>query len=282
MGAKLVLDPHKLLIDVGNTSIKYARLAMLTEAQANKTKRHLGNNLADSKISKEIETLQVMHADIKELGDLIAQASACFFCSVKNDELSKYIETLCQNAQVPCEQATTKASQFGVKNVYRHEQNMGADRWMAIVAASYIGNLKGFDNVIVIDAGTAITCDFLVGHQHIGGWIAPGLQLLRDSVVNRATRVFDDQALPKMLMAGTDTPECVAQGALAQTMGFVAQAKQLMSGYCDDFECIVSGGDARLISEAGVSGIQVYTNIVLIGLAILANNSSEIPRTDIQ
>ncbi|MDT0596669.1 type III pantothenate kinase [Glaciecola petra] len=272
-----MLDPHKLLIDVGNTSIKYTRLVMSTETQTNEAIRGESQRVAFGKHSTNIETFQVMHADIEELDDLIAQASACFFCSVKNDELSAHIKALCKKAQIPCEQATTKASQFGVKNVYSNEQNMGADRWMAIIAASHIGNIKGFDNVIVIDAGTAITCDFLVGHQHIGGWIAPGMQLLRDSVVNNTTRVFDDQTLPTTLMAGTDTPECVAQGALAQTMGFVAQAKQLMSDYCDDFECIVSGGDARLIAETGMSGIQVYPNIVLIGLAILASHNNIIP-----
>lgn len=243
-----MLDRHKLLIDVGNTSIKYAWLS--SDAQ--------------------IDSLHVMSTNIDDLADLIAQASACYFCSVKNDEISAHIKNVCQHANVPCEQVLTQSAQFGVKNVYRREQNMGADRWMAIIAASHLGKAKGFDNVIVIDAGTAITCDFLVGHQHMGGWIAPGLQLLRESVVKGAVRVFDDHALPTSLMPGTDTPECVAQGALAQVLGFVSQAKQLMSGYCDDFECIVSGGDARLISEAGVSGIQVYPNIVLMGLAIIA------------
>lgn len=244
-------DRLNLLIDLGNTSIKYVfvspELNIMTAPK-----------------------LKASFANVSDLPKLIKHANACYFCSVKNDQLALDIMALCEKAKIPCKQAKSAKQQFGLRNAYQNVQNMGADRWMAIMAASFLSKAKGFDNVLVIDAGTAMTCDFIIGHQHVGGWIAPGLTLLRESVVSRTERVFDDHASPTHLTPGTDTPLCVAQGALAQTLGFVAQAKVVMSNYCDDFECIVSGGDASLISQAGMSGLSVYANIVLIGLSLIA------------
>ena len=35
----------------------------------------------------------------------------------------------------------------------------------------------------VMDVGTAITVDFVVDGQHLGGWIVPGFQVMRNALV---------------------------------------------------------------------------------------------------
>src|ERR1035437_9805263 len=62
-----------------------------------------------------------------------------------------------------------------IKNNYSTPETLGNDRLAAVVGASY---LKPDQDILVIDAGTAITYDFIDAAQnYIGGNIAPGLNL---------------------------------------------------------------------------------------------------------
>src|SRR5690606_23962856 len=75
--------------------------------------------------------------------------------------------------------ARAEALLAGVVNGYESPLDLGADRWLAVVAA-YSRLAK---SCVVVDAGSAITVD-LVSDQgrHLGGYIAPGLQLMRRSL----------------------------------------------------------------------------------------------------
>lgn len=219
---------HSLLLDVGNTSIKYAWY----------------NASPDS--SQSIADLQVMRTTLESLPELLAEAANCYFCSVRANDTTHKILSLCEQQNISVQQLNTPQQQFGITNAYHTPINMGTDRWMAIIA----GGALSERNYIVVDAGTAITCDFVVNHKHIGGWIAPGLHLAREAVVKNTSRVFDDQALPSKLITGIDTPQCVALGALAQLTGMLLQAKTIMYKHHPYFDVFISGGDAATIIYA--------------------------------
>jgi type III pantothenate kinase len=290
-----------LLLDVGNTSIKYAWYVY-------------PNNIAD---------LQILRCSLAGLPDLLTElkesAGRCYLGSVKDDEVNQNIAQLCKTAGVKHEQVQTQSKQFGVTNAYAQVSNMGVDRWLAIIGAGALTT----NHFIVIDAGTAITCDFVVNEAHLGGWIAPGLRMARQSVVQNTQRVFDNQVLPGSLQAGTDTPDCVAQGALAQLTGMVNQAAQRMRMYIDEafalkqqkdelssskkeetlppngqakryekllshkFDVFMSGGDAPLLISAISTmqnnlakqhhlfvNINYVENIVILGLARIAHDKA--------
>lgn len=216
---------RNLLLDLGNTSIKYAWY--------NPT--------------QHIADLQIMRTTIDCLSDLLIEAHACYICSVRENDSLEPIFTMCTEQNVFCEQVHTLQQQFGIRNAYQQPSNMGTDRWMAIIA----GGALSQRNYLVVDAGTAITCDFVVAGEHLGGWIAPGLQMARDTVVKNTKRVFDDNKDFSALEVGNDTPNCVAFGALAQLMGMLTQAKQIMYQHDPCFDIFISGGDgATLISAS--------------------------------
>lgn len=254
-----MLDQSKLLLDVGNTSIKYA---------------WFGNqNIAD---------LQVLRTSIDSLPDLLSQASHCFFCSVKALPFNQTIVQMCKQEGLRLTHVETKSSEFGLTNAYNTPNNMGTDRWMAIVAGAALCDQGQLNNYVVIDAGTAITCDFVINNEHHGGWIAPGLQMARESVVAKTSRVFDDTQLLDTLMLGKDTPECVANGALAQLSGMLMQAVFMMRKRCKKFEIYISGGDAPILIrslnqldnlQCPVS-INYLENLVLVGLAKIAQEKT--------
>ena len=257
-------DQANLLIDVGNSSIKYAWYSY----------------------PNAIDDITVLRTSLQSLDVLVEQASTCWLCSVVNDETCEAIRLICKRLNVPFHQSCTQTQQFGVRNAYAKPSNMGVDRWMAILAASHLCDKGEQSNFIVIDAGTAITCDFVVANAHIGGWIAPGLSMARNTVVSNTKKVFDIYQELHILGIGTDTPECVAQGALAQLSGMIMQACAMMQSHCIKFDLYISGGDAPLLINvisksvlAQQSAAQVrptinyLENLVLIGLAKIAHET---------
>lgn len=258
MGEKLVLDQSNLLLDIGNTSIKYAWYTF-------------PNHIAD---------LQIMRTSLDSLEDLIESASSCWLCSVSDNNTNKRVKDICKNSGIPVYEAQTQASQFGITNAYSTHSNMGCDRWMAIIAGSALCDKGSLTNYIVVDAGTAITCDFVKGNQHLGGWIAPGLETARTAVVSQTKRVFDEQQVLSVLSLGKNTPQCVANGALAQLVGMLSQACSIMQTECTSFDVYISGGDAPMLINAFNEmnkknvNINYLENIVLIGLAKLAHENT--------
>lgn len=255
-----MLEQANLLIDAGNTSIKYAWFL----------------------VGQDISVLEVRRVDSAELLDLVKQAKAVWLCSVSNDELNKQIEDVCKERQIAFTPLQSKASQFGLHNAYPTPLNMGNDRWLAMIAAHALQGSKA-SNFIVIDAGTAITVDFVVDNQHKGGWIAPGLSLARKAVTQHANKVFDNMQALDVLAPQNDTPQCLAAGALAQSVGMFEHANNLMRSYCDKWSVYISGGDAQVILDNCTQKAQdneryvvnYIENLVLVGVAhIVTSNVS--------
>lgn len=252
-----MLDRPSLLLDIGNTSIKYAWYCF-------------PNNIAD---------LQVMRTTLDSLHELTEDAANCWLCSVVDDDTNRQVKRICEQSKTPVFQAQTQRSQFGITNAYIVPSNMGSDRWMGIIAGASLCDKGNETNYIAIDAGTAITCDFVVGNQHLGGWIAPGLSMARTAVVNQTKRVFDEHQNISLLSLGKNTPQCVANGALAQLVGTLSQACNVMLKKCTKFEVYISGGDAPLLINAfkevekkeNCVNLNYLENLVLVGLAKLAH-----------
>ena len=149
---------------------------------------------------------------------------------------------------------------------------MGVDRWLAMIAA--VGLFPQKSDFVVVDVGTAITCDVIFLHQHQGGWIAPGLKTLKTSLLSNTEQVFtNDKAQTQHaepIILGTDTPDCVEQGCLAQLNGMVNLACETLNDQTDDFIVLITGGDQIKLSFPRKNNIHYFANLVLIGLIQLA------------
>lgn len=240
-------DRPSLLIDVGNTQLKY------TWFKHSQTFDNLQNTI----IAREL------------LATLLHDKPKVFICSVKSEKITGAIIEQLKQAGVQYCLAETKATEFGIKNSYQTLTNMGSDRWMAMLGADAIAD----NDIVVIDAGTAITCDFIVNKQHLGGWIAPGLEMLRRAVVSNTHRVFDFKDIIPQLSPGQDTANCVANGAIAQIVGMIMQAITLMQKQSMRFNVVITGGDRDIIAQKlqeNAVDIVMHKNLVLVGLARLS------------
>ena len=257
MGERLVLGQRDLLVDIGNSSIKYAWY-----------NKH-----------RAIADLQVMRISFDQLGEYIEMASSLYFSSVLNDASNDTVIKLANQNNVPVYQCKSAKQDFNIQNAYNTPQNMGDDRWMAIIAGCALCDMGNQTNVLIIDAGSAITCDFVIANEHIGGWIAPGFKVAREAVVSSTSRVFDTEQSLYDLRLGADTPQCVSNGVVAQLSGMIHQAIFIMQQNCQRFEIYISGGDAKLLINvleqtkimANKYSVNFIENLVLVGLAKIAN-----------
>lgn len=241
-----MLEEVKLFIDVGNTSIKSAIY------------------------ESDIASIGVIsrHSDMHELTILLTTANRVYLSNVGKDEITNYIQGVCDTNSIPLFIAKTQCSAFGLINSYSIPSNMGVDRWLAMLACMQKSSSKTF---LVVDIGTAMTIDAVQNGHHLGGWIVPGVILLKQSLLKNTHRVFSDDKNLSLTSFGNDTPRCVDNGCTAQILGTLLMAVQEMKKNIDKFEIFLTGGDRNLFLGLNMQNIIEHENLVLEGLTLFVD-----------
>ena len=218
----MVTEASVLLVDVGNTLIKYALLSNVHE---------------EPKASDSLENL-FSFVDVQK------NITHLYIASVRNQDMVDEISTMCAARNIAFVEKQTEKEAFGIKNSYANVQKMGVDRWLAMICAAE-KTKKAF---FVMDVGTAITVDFVVDGQHLGGWIVPGFNVMRDALVASTKKVFANDEIPTSFGVGTDTEECVATGCHAAVYGVYLSAIDYISSKQTEFDIILGGGDKKVFA----------------------------------
>lgn len=156
-------------------------------------------------------------------------------------------------------------------NNYQSPSTLGVDRIALVTAASF-----QFPNqdVLVIDAGTCITYDFLTHkNTYEGGAISPGINM-RLNAMNYYTKKlplvkFDE----KELQIGNTTENAIlfgaANGVIAEIEGFITH----FSTKSKKLTVVLTGGDSIFLAKRLKNSIFANSNFLLEGLnSILAYN----------
>lgn len=194
----------------------------------------------------------------------------CRIVSVRSeDETDALVAALNRNFSVQCLVAQPAQAQAGVVNGYEDYQRLGLDRWLALLGAYRLAEQA----CVVIDLGTAITSDFVSDEgQHLGGFICPGMTLMRNQLRTHTRRIrYDDYSAERAketLMPGRSTVEAVERGCVLMLRGFVAtQLEQAQAYWGSKYRVFLTGGDANLVSAAFPEA-QIIPDLVFQGLAI--------------
>ncbi|GGE75289.1 type III pantothenate kinase [Streptosporangium jomthongense] len=157
-----------------------------------------------------------------------------------------------------------EAHRDGLTNAYHDCNQMGADRWHAMCGA-WREHKQGF---IVVDAGSAITVDYVdSGGRHLGGFILPGLQMMRRSLQVDAARIDFDPGQVLVTTPGTSTSECVNHG-VAWLSGALIDRIQRDAEKFGLNDVLATGGDAGWLIQLGLAA-ESHPSLVLEGLAIV-------------
>ncbi|MEO3880121.1 type III pantothenate kinase [Rheinheimera fenheensis] len=166
---------------------------------------------------------------------------AVYFASVASQEKVAVIKQLLGLDHLPWRQVYSDAQAYGVRSSYQQPQTLGVDRWLAMLGAQVLFNGQ---NVLIADAGTAVTLDWLdKSGQHGGGWIIPGLKMQQQAVVKNTAKVFNAEMFNGRLEPGTDTVTGLQNGCLAAVLGAIRLAWQDTPAD----RLILTGGDSKFL-----------------------------------
>lgn len=134
---------------------------------------------------------------------------------------------------------------------YRHRlrepATTGADRLCNVAAAV----AAGLDSALIVDVGTATTCDVLVGGVFEGGLIAPGMAFALEQIGRQAARLRAVPFAESPLVAGQDTASALAAGAYHAGVGGVETLIGGLQRAHGPLPVVVTGGLARFLVGPG-------------------------------
>ena len=225
----------KLIIDIGNTLVKYAIFS-----------------------SDEIVIIYKKNdVEISFMKDLIQKHNVndVIISSVRDKVDGDFgIKTLYLNHLTP----------LPITINYETPETLGNDRIANVVAASVLYPNK---NILIIDAGTCITIDFIdQNKEYQGGRISPGIEMRYKSLHKYTSN------LPKLTISNTaqqigkDTNSSIVSGV---EKGVVAEIETIIDDFKNENEdlfVIVTGGDTFFFENTLKNSIFADQNLVLKGL----------------
>ena len=154
---------------------------------------------------------------------------------------------------------------LGVTCGYHEPGRLGVDRWMGVLAGYQLAG-----GSCSVDCGSAITIDFVLpGGRHLGGYIVPGLRLMKESLKlgTRNVAIDPDSEADELLAPGRNTVEAVNHGIY---MAAVSAVNRIYSEVCDregvSLPLLMTGGDARVVSRGIRVPHALWPDMVYAGL----------------
>ena len=228
------------MIDIGNTKTKYAQFVgdFIKE-------KGVCNTEETSKIvcvySEKVKN--IMLSSVKPIPDLVLSKS-------KNKDCKLIV--LSSELQMP------------FKTSYNSPKTLGSDR-LALIA----GAVSVFPNrpVLIIDAGTCITFDFVDSKKnHLGGAISPGLQMRLNALKSQTSALPAVNLREPHKLIGDSTENSilsgVVNGAIKELDGTIDTYKKRYPGTI----VVITGGDLGFFDKKLKNSIFADEDILLKGM----------------
>jgi type III pantothenate kinase len=241
-----------LLIDVGNTRIKWA-IHGPDGLSAQQAAAHANWSVAD--IHQQI-TAQIPAPQRILVSNVAGSRLAALLTDAAKDAWG----------MDPVFVQST-ASACGVRNGYVQPDKLGVDRWLGCIAAYQIAA----GSVCVASVGTAMTVDAIdASGRHLGGLIVPGLDLMKHSLLvatsDIAARAGKSPGSDSMFAA--DTAAAIREGGRHALAALITRCVERMQPGQPTL-VLTGGASARIESLLGLSH-QSIPDLVLRGLCLVA------------
>lgn len=244
-----------LLIDVGNSSVKYLY--------------HHNETLSD------ISRVNSVELNEHYFNQHWWEVKKIIVASVGKTQILTTIMQWAASQKISCYQVKTELQRFSIAIGYQIAEQFGVDRWLALLGAASL-----FPNrcCLIIDAGTATTVDLLTATgKHLGGWIIPGLDIMTTSLTLNTSNIqltTNKEAINKeaTLSFAMNTNDNVINGCLAATVGAIELAiDNAVKKTAQLDHIILTGGNANLLSAQLKADVTPCEKLVFFGLARYLN-----------
>ncbi|MDT0558496.1 type III pantothenate kinase [Ichthyenterobacterium sp. W332] len=240
-----------LIIDVGNTYVKFAVFSKGKQIKLYKTK-------TKKIISGLRELLKWKYVFNKAIISSVGKLN-----QTKINTLKKELDLIILDSEL----------KLPFINKYKTPKTVGADR-LALVSASVKHYNKS--NVLIIDAGTCITYDFITSNNHyLGGAISPGIRLRYKALNNLTANLPLLETKHPNTIVGNSTAESIHSGVIN---GVVKEIDGVVKEYktkYKDLTVILTGGDTEFLSKQLKSSIFANSNFLLEGLNFILEFNSD-------
>ncbi len=250
-----------LLIDIGNSRIKWCLY--------NSVENEFGSEGVMLRDKAELPSLFSEHWNELDKPDRVV------ISNVSGQQLAESIDAWVEKTwQLKTEYVKTEASSHGVSNAYSDYQELGVDRWMAIIAAWQRFQQQG-KAVCAVDCGTATTIDGIsASGQHLGGFIIPGYTTMQEMLVNNTSDIELAKKILPSINFSSSTEEGVKSGCYLATISTIDRVVTTMQDdYGKQVNCIITGGNAELVIEQLAGTFEYEPKLVLHGLAIFSGKT---------
>jgi type III pantothenate kinase len=238
-----------LIVDIGNTNTKLT----IFDGKAKLLQTRI-NELSCEELEKSLSGYKIKRAIVSSVKKLPPHMAELFFPDIK------YVHVLSHKSLLP----------FTLE--YDSPETLGTDR---IAAAAGAYNLFPDSEILIIDAGTAITFDFLSSNVFKGGNISPGLTM-RFKALNK----FTDQ-LPLVspsadfTFPGRNTVDAITAGVITGVTYEINEYIRTFVNKHNDFKIILTGGDSEYLKDKVNHQITYMPDIVVDGLNYILENNAK-------
>ena len=248
-----------LVVDVGNSRIKWRRVGAQSVSAASKS---ISRPSEATQLAACLDT--VWGADAAPSRVVVGSVVGADFERV----LAKWID---KTWAVETQFLRSVARGWGVTNDYPEPGALGVDRWAVLVAA----RRHHAGNVIVVDCGTALTVDALDTHGcHVGGVIVPGIELMKRCLLDNTAKIFDSESAGGVDFAD-NTGGAVRSGVVLALAGLVEKMTGMLQQRSDEAPTtLLTGGGAESLQPVLALDVIVYEDMVLDGLTIMAESTA--------
>ncbi|WP_454756727.1 type III pantothenate kinase [Cupriavidus campinensis] len=273
----------RLLIDIGNTRLKWAWSTDDTDAAAPAGTlptpwRHAG--AATHAAPAELAALVGTWRGLADGG-----VPSVWIANVAGAAIGKAVAATLADAfgAAPTLQwVRTTAAHGDLANGYREPTQLGVDRWVGSIGAHRW--LPG-ETLLIVTAGTATTLDIVTtqadgGARFEGGLILPGVALMLGSLARNTAQlpaldVLDTgagAARAVRALGADNTHDAIAAGCLAAQAGAVERSWRALAER-GPVRCLLSGGARQALSGALAMPFEMHDNLVLLGLHAMATGA---------
>jgi len=241
-----------ICIDAGNTFFK---IALMEEGEV--------QSLASFPLTD-------VHGLLQHLKSL-PQADACILSSVVSI-LPRIVDVFRQKSAYFIE--LTHETPLPIRNLYQTPETLGKDRLAAVVGAYCL--FPGKD-ILVFDAGTALTIDFIDRNgNYRGGNISPGLNMRFRALYDDTQKLFLQTQTDDFDLIGNTTASAIISGV---QNGIIFEINNYVHHFVNKFPTLVkilTGGDINFFENKLESHIFAIPNLIFIGLEKIVKFNKEL------
>jgi type III pantothenate kinase len=204
------------------------------------------------------------YAELPALAEVLKaqpRAERAVAANVAGTQVGDAVQAALAALGLPLLWAKSQSVQYGVRNLYDHPEQLGADRWAALIGARALHAGAS----LVVCAGTATTADVLDAEGNFqGGLILPGVELMCRALAAGTARL--PLADGKFAGLPRNTMDAIVSGCLHAQAGAIERMFAQVAAH-PGATCLVGGGAAGQFFDLLRVPKRRVDNLVLEGLA---------------